>query len=159
MLRVRKKIRIRQLPDPKVFWKIQEEEEPDVGPTQQLSTMRRIVERRNLNEPVDDDVPNLEEVFREEAELEPDRIPAEVPPDDNRLEAPVFAGKQTAEQPLHEPEPLVRDQPTGFPEPRELTAFSPDTGPARRPKWEYHPVILMASDKYLVEMRGGATTH
>ena len=159
MLRVRKKSRKRQFSDPKVFWKIQEEEEPDVGTTQQLSRMRRIVERRNLNEPVDDGVPNLEEVFGEQADLEPERIPAEVPPDDNRLEAPVVASKQTAEQPLHEPEPLVRDQPTGFPERREVTAFSPDTGPARRPKWEYHPVILMGIDKYLVEMRGGATTH
>ena len=131
------------LEDPGVDKDEWEEEEPDVRPTQQHVRIQRIVQRRRLNEQVDDNVLNLEELFREQAVREPDRITAEVPPDDNRPQAPVAADEAPAKQPLHEPELLALDQPTGVPEPREVTEFSPDTGPARQPRQEIQPVIWL----------------
>ena len=135
------------LEDPGVDQDDGEEEEPDVRPTQQHASMQRIVQRRKLNEQVDNNVFNLEELFREQAVREPDQIPTEVPPDDDRPQVPVAADEAPAKQPLHEPEQPALDQPTRVPEPREVTAFSPDTGPARRPRLEIHPVIWLDLDE------------
>ena len=109
--------------------------------------MRRIVQRRTLNERVDDDVPNLEEMFREQDVPEPDGIPKEAPPDGNKPESPVAADEAPAEPPVHESEQLVQDQLTGVPQPREVTVVSPDTGPARRPRREIRQVIRLGIDK------------
>ena len=43
-----------------------EEEQVDIRPTHQNSRMRRIAQRRKLNERVDDDVPNSEELFHDQ---------------------------------------------------------------------------------------------
>ena len=125
-------------------WK---EYEPEVRRTQQHARMRGIRQRRRLAERVADEVTNLEELFREQAVPEPDRIPAEVLTDDNTREASVAADEAPLEQPLHEPEQLAQDQPTSVAEHREVTAVSSDTGPAMQPRREIHPVIRLGNDK------------
>ena len=98
-------------------------------------------------ERVDDNVPNLEEVFRQQAAPEPDSIPKEFPPDASRPGAPVAADEAPAEPPLHEPEQLTQDQSTGGSEPREVTLVSPDTGPVRRFRRDIRQVIRLGIDK------------
>ena len=82
-------------------------------PDRAFAGMRSIVQRRRFNERVDEDVPKLDELFLEQDVLEPDWIPAEVSPVDNRPEAPVSAENAPAEEPFLRREKLAQDQPTG----------------------------------------------
>ena len=125
-------------------WK---EQESDISPTHHQAKMRRHVQRRRLNERIDDNVSNMGQLFRECDVPESDGIPAKVPPEGNRPEAPVAADEASAEPSLQKPEQLADDQPTGVPEPREATAVSPDTGPARRPRRKIHPVIRLGIEE------------
>ena len=109
--------------------------------------MRRLARRRERNEGVEEDVPNLEELFHEQVVTEPARVPEEIPTDGGRLEAPVTADDARVESPLREPGQLAQAQPSGVPEPREVTVVSPDTGPARRPRREIRPVIRLGIDE------------
>ena len=124
-----------------------EEEGFDLRPTEQNARMRRLAQRRERNEGVEEDVPNLEELFHEQVVTEPARVPEEIPTDGGRLEAPVTADDARTESPLREPGQLAQDQPSGVPEPREVTVVSPDTGPARRPRREIRPVIRLGIDE------------
>ena len=124
-----------------------EEEGFDLRPTEQNARMRRLVQRRGRNERVDDDVPNLEELFQEQVVTEPARVPEEIATDEGRLEAPVTADDARAEPLLCEPEQPAQDQSSGVPEPREVTVVSPDTGPARRPRRGIRPVIRLGIDE------------
>ena len=68
-----------------------EEKEFDKRPTHHNARLRRIAQRRRLNKRVDDNEPNLEELFHEQVVPEPNWIWEEIPPDGNRPEAPVAA--------------------------------------------------------------------
>ena len=121
-----------------------EEQELDVHPTHQHARMRRIVQRRRLNEQCEETWRNC---FAIKRIPETDGIPEEVSPDGNMPEAPVSAYEAPAESLVHESEQLVQDQPIGVPEPREVTVVSPDTGPARRPRRDIRRVIRLGIDK------------